>query len=225
MLRRPLFGRLRKQLAWLLGSILLLSAVAQAQIEITLKKSFIEKHKNKVTINAPFTVDKAHKNVNPPSKDGDMHIAGRSPAIGLATVAELMNAKFETASVNLIKSVEGTGQTVNMTGVWRLWCEHSGGDPQIQGKPLQPFNTTNPDHVFEVHPITVLNGISVVNSLIPIDGFKTKDAEQAFTTYERIDSQIPCSTILPFSITRIRSASRIVLSRCAMTNEVRPFSN
>ena len=82
--------------------------------------------------------------------------------------------------------------TRNRTGVWRLWCEHSGADPQIQiqGKPLQPFNATNPDHVFEVHPITVLNGTSVVDSLTPIDGFKTKDAEQAFTKYERIDSQI-----------------------------------
>jgi hypothetical protein len=174
----------------LIGSILLLSAAANAQIEITLKKSFIERFKNRVTIKAAFTVDKAHKNVNPPSKDGDMHIAGRSAAIGLATVAELMNAKFESPSVSLIRSVEGTGQTVNLSGVWRLWCEHSGGAHQVQGKPLKPFNTTNPDHVFEVHPITALNGESVVKSLIPIAGFKTKDAEQAFTIYERIDSQI-----------------------------------
>ena len=152
MMGRRVLANLRRHLALLLSSILLLSAVAQAQIEITLKKSFIEKFKNRVTINAAFTIDKAHKTFNPPSKDGDMHIAGRSPAIGLATVAELMNAKSESASVALIKGVEGTGQTVNMTGVWRLWCEHSGGDPQIQGKLLNPFNTTNPDNVFEVRP-------------------------------------------------------------------------
>ena len=57
----------------------LLPVVAQAQIEITLKKSLIERYKDRVTIDADFVVDKAHKKLNPPSKDGDMHVAGRSP--------------------------------------------------------------------------------------------------------------------------------------------------
>lgn len=168
----------------------LLSSTAQAQIEITLKNSFIQQFRNRATIDADFTVDKAHKRVNPPSKDGDMHIAGRSPQIGLATVAEIMNAKFEKPSVQLIKSVEGTGQTVRMTGVWRLWMEHSGGGAQIQGAKLEAFDTTNPDHVFEIHPITALNGTPILNSLIPIKDYVTKDAEKAFTTYESLDCQI-----------------------------------
>jgi len=176
----------------LLTIFLLVSASAQTQIEITLKNSFIEKFKNRATIEATFTVDKAHKKVNPPSKDGDMHIAGRAPQIGLATVAELMNAKLESPTVALIKSIEGTGNTATMTGAWRLWCEHSGGEPQVQGAALEPFDTTNPDHVFEIHPIVKLNQTSLLDSLIPIEGFKTKDAEQAFTSYERI-----ATTIIP----------------------------
>ena len=169
---------------------LLVSASAQTQIQITLKNTFIEKYKNRVTIEATFTVDKAHKNVNPASKDGDMHVAGRAPQIGLPTVAELMNAKFENSAVALIKSIEGTGNTATMTGAWRLWCEHSGGDPQVQGTPLEPFNSTNPDHVFEIHPVVKLNQVSLLRSLIPIQGFKTKDAEQAFNSYEKIDATI-----------------------------------
>jgi hypothetical protein len=76
-----------------LAVFFLLPVAAQAQIEITLKKSFIEKYKDRATIEADFFVDKAHKKPDPPSKDGDMRIAGRSPEeIGLPIVAEIMNA-------------------------------------------------------------------------------------------------------------------------------------
>src|SRR5215510_2478716 len=171
--------------------VLLLSAVvSNAQIQITLKNSFIEKQKNRATIDATFTVDIAHKHPNPASKDGDLHIAGRAPEIGLATVAENMNAKDEDAAVTLIHNVEGKNQPVKLSGAWRIWCEHGGESKQIQGAPLQPFDTTNPSHVFEIHPITSLNGQSIVDSLRPIIGFPTKDAETAFTSYENRKSQI-----------------------------------
>ena len=181
---------LRFMLVGLLGLCVIFSATAQTPIEITLKNGFIEKYKNRVTIEATFTVDKAHKNVNPPSKDGDMHIAGRAPEIGLATVAEIMNAKQENPAVTFVKSIQGTGDTATFTGAWRLWCEHAGGDAQVQGAALEPFDTTNPDHVFEIHPVVRLNQISLLKSLIPIEGFQTKDAERAFTSYEKIDSTI-----------------------------------
>lgn len=119
-----------------------------------------------------------------------MHIAGRAPQIGLATVAEIMNAKDQDSAVAFVKSIEGTGNTATFTGAWRLWCEHAGGDPQVQGTPLEPFDTTNPDHVFEIHPMIRLNQISLLKSLIPLEGFVTKDAERAFTSYEKIDSTI-----------------------------------
>jgi hypothetical protein len=183
-------NHLRFLLAHLLSLVLFVSAIGQTPIEITLKNSFIEKFKNRATIEATFTVDKAHKKINPPSKDGDMHIAGRAPEIGLATVAEIMNAKTTKPSVTFIQSIAGTATTTKLTGAWRLWCEHSGGDPQIQGATLEPFDTTNPDHVFEIHPIVMVNGTSLVDSLIPIEGFQTKDAERAFNNYERTDLTI-----------------------------------
>ncbi len=34
---------------------------------------------------------------NPPSKDGDLHVAGRTEEVGLPIVAEIMNAKFQKA--------------------------------------------------------------------------------------------------------------------------------
>ncbi len=169
---------------------LLLPVIAQAQIEITLKNSFIEKYKDRATVDTTFTVDKAHTRPNPGSKDGDLHIAGRAPEVGLPMVAEIMNAKDEDSAVNLIHSVEGKNKPVKLSGAWRIWCEHGGESKQIQGAPLEPFDTTNPSHVFEIHPIISLDGKSISESLKPITGFQTKDAETAFISYENKKSQI-----------------------------------
>ncbi len=168
-----------------------LPLVAGAQIQITLKDSFIEKFKDRATVDTTFTVDKAHRQPNPASKDGDLHVAGRAPKeVGLAIVAEIMNARDEDAAVQAIHAAEQTHQPVKLSGAWRIWCEHGGESKQIQGATLAPFDTTNPDHVFEIHPIVSLGGRSVADSLKPIVGFTTKDAEQAFTSYENKKCQI-----------------------------------
>ncbi len=174
-------------------AILLLPVASNAQVDITLKNSFIEQYKDRATITATYTVDKAHKKPNPAAKDGDLHVAGRAPEIELATVAEIMNAASasQKAAVDLIHKVEGTGKSVKMTGAWRIWCEHGGHSDQVQGEKLEPFTTTNPEHVFEIHPITQINDKVILTSLIPIKGFDPKDAHEAFVKYE----SIPCKII------------------------------
>jgi hypothetical protein len=162
-----------------------------ATIEITLKNDFIEQYKDRATISASFIVDKAHQHPNPPEKDGDLHAAGRADEVGLPMVAEIMNAASQTAAVDAIHSVEGTGSPISLTGVWRIWCEHGGDSKQVQGEELQPFDTTNPPHVFQIHPITDFNSTSILGSLHPIDKrFKTKDAETSFVKYESLKSHI-----------------------------------
>jgi hypothetical protein len=169
---------------------LLLQGVANAQITITLKNSFIEQFKHRAAISATFTVDKAKDHPNSAAKDGDLHVAGRAPEIGLATVAEIMNAASQDAAVDRVHSVAGKNTPIKIAGAWRLWCEHGGDLDQIQGRPLQPFTTTNPDHVFEIHPITSIDSLVLLPSLRPINGFKTKDAQEAFTSYENIRCHI-----------------------------------
>jgi hypothetical protein len=173
---------------WLaaLAATALWAAPARADIRIVLQNEFIEQYRRRVTIDTTFTVDKAHAEPNKPSKDGDLHVAGRADEVKLPIVAEIMNARDDQAAVDRIHAVEGTGQTIPLAGAWRLWCEHGGTSEQIQGAPLNPFTTTNPDHVFEVHPITALDGRSLLPTLKPIQGFKTKDAEEAFGVYERV---------------------------------------
>ncbi|HSS48718.1 MAG TPA: hypothetical protein VLX28_07210, partial [Thermoanaerobaculia bacterium] len=180
----------RRVLSLLVLGAILVPAALWADIEITLKNSFIEKFKNRATIDASFTVDKAHHAPNPASKDGDLHAAGRAPEIGLPAVAEVMNARFEQPALDLIHHSEETSQPVQIRGVWRLWCEHGGDDTFEQGKALSPFNTTNPPHVFEVHPLIIVGDQHIEDSFKPIDGFTYKEAGQAFRAYENLKSHI-----------------------------------
>lgn len=165
-----------------------------AQIQITLNNAFIEKFKNRVTIDATYTVDKAHPRPNLPAKDGDLHIAGRAPEIGLPIVAEIMNAGSEDSAVGLVHGVEGTGTAIDILGAWRIWCEHGGQSTQVQGARLTAFATTNPEHVFEIHPILRVGGDSIPESWAPISGYTPKEAEQAFTNYENRPSRIRVNT-------------------------------
>jgi len=180
--------------ATILALLLFLPLAAYADIEITLKNSFIEKFKNRATIDATFTVDKAHRQANSPKKDGDLHASGRAPEIGLASVAELMNARSARPALDLIHESEQTGEPVSVRGVWRIWCEHGGDSSHVQGKALHPFTTTNPDHVFEIHPLLQVGDEDVESSLQPIEGFTYKEAGQAFRSYENLKSHIKPGT-------------------------------
>src|SRR2546426_4245753 len=128
--RRPLFARVTA----IVLALLLIPVLASAEVEIVLKNSFVEAYKNRATINVNYIIDKAHKTPNPPSKDGDMHVAGRANEAGLPVVAEIMNARFHKEAVDLVHQLEGTGQSVQMSGAWRIWTEHAGIARQVQGK-------------------------------------------------------------------------------------------
>ena len=167
---------------------------AQAQISITLRTSFVDSIKNKVTIDGNYEVYFAHKHANSAVKDGDLHCAGYEKKIGLPIVAEIMNAASEDEAVNLVHQKEGNGvpsEKVKITGVWRLWCEHPGDIQEFkQGKGDIPIEDTNPAHVFEIHPITKIGDIDLQNSLHEIAGFKYKDAEDAFSRYSNLRCKI-----------------------------------
>lgn len=160
-----------------------------ADITITLKDSFIEKFKNRALIEDNCQIVKAHKHPNAVgsgSKDGDLHIASLCKVSQLQTVAEIMNAKLMPEAVTFVHTQEGTGDNVPIIGVWRIWCEHGGsGVKHVQGGTLEPITDTNPDHVFEIHPVVKIGNTDVLDSLTTIEGFSEKDAQQAFVTYER----------------------------------------
>jgi hypothetical protein len=164
---------------------------AYAEVSLTLNNSFIEKYKNRTSIEADCVVDHSKGKPNSPAKDGDMHIAVRCPQeIRLPLVAELMNAKDHLDVVDASVNAERTSQIVRITGAWRIWNEHSGDESFVQGRKVEKAKNTNPDHVFEIHPITSFDGINVLQSFKPIPGYKPKDADRAFPIYENVRSRI-----------------------------------
>lgn len=172
---------------------------SNSQITITLRKTFIDSFKNKLTIGTDYEIYFAHKRPNPGDKDGDLHFAGFDKKIGLPIVAEIMNAKEFENAVETVHLFEGKGKPQNkvkLTGVWRLWCEHPGDiDDFVQGKFTkkklgETIQNTNPPHVYEIHPVTKIDTIDVSASFHKINGFTYKIASDAFERYSNLRCKI-----------------------------------
>jgi len=176
-------------------TVLVAAPVALQAGTVTLKKAFIEKYKNRATIDASFIVDHAHPHPNAAKKDGDMHVAGRAQKeVGLPMVAEVMNAAAQTSAVKDIHADEGDNKPVTVSGVWRFWFEHPSAAPQVQFDPVPPAANTNPDHCFEIHPITKFDDVAVPNSFQFVPGFAPKDAKAAFASYEKLTVALKVSS-------------------------------
>jgi hypothetical protein len=173
------------------------AAAAPNGAYVTIDRAFIERYKNRVTISTLFTVDKAAKSPNPNLMDGDLHIAGRAPEIELRLVAEILNAATVDPAVALVHRAESTGTALRMTGAWRLWPEHAIG-PEEQGKRVAELQTANPDHIFEIHPITRIGAIGLLGTFHPVEGYRPGNAQRTFAIYEGADCKL---RINPTSIT------------------------
>jgi hypothetical protein len=181
---------------------------------VVLKRAFVMKYKDRATIDASFFVDHAHKGANPPAKDGDLHVAGRAPKeIGLPVVAEVVNAARtqEQVAVSRIHAVEGNGSPVPVSGAWRLWFEHP-ADSQTQFDSVPVAANTNPDHSFEIHPITRFDGDDLSTSFQQIPGFQPYPASKAFASYEQM-AVILSATPSAVSITSKKSGYNYVQFR------------
>lgn len=157
-------------------TLMLAWGIASAEATLVLKKEFIEKYKNRATIEVDFSVMYAHKaakkpSPSKPSNDGDIHIAGIPRAVGqpneiiMTAVAEIMNAKDFPKELKYIqdkKSESGQGDSVRMVGVWRFWPEHGGESHHSQGLAnISAIEDTNPDHIFEIHPLVRIDNFDL----------------------------------------------------------------
>lgn len=166
-----------------------LSALAET---LVLKRQFVEQYKDRTTITAKMTVRHAHTHPNSVGQgaaDGDLHFSGESGDVGLPFVAEIVNARQtpQKNAVSLVqqKAAAGNG-TVQVAGAWRLWFEHP-SKQQVQGgnNPFSP-DTTNPDHSFEIHPISGLEALTVLDSFVPVVGYKAYPGAAAFPFFDGV---------------------------------------
>lgn len=99
------------------GTIAYLAVTAQTtDMKLQINKAFIERYKNRVTIHTTFTVDRAMQSPFPVFLDGDLHLAGRAPQIGLPTVGEIANAASQKEAVDIVRRAEGTGKPLKVSG-------------------------------------------------------------------------------------------------------------
>ncbi|MGC2743348.1 MAG: hypothetical protein WA672_09180 [Candidatus Angelobacter sp.] len=161
-----------------------------------LSSKFVNDNKDKATITVQLEVDEhlthAHK-IDKGGDDGDVHMAGRADEVRLPLVAEILNAAKETSSMQLLNQSSATSK-IAVKGVWRLWFEHPSPDQMIQGNTVAKPIDSNPDHVFEIHPITQFGNNSVVDSFAPIANktsqYTAYPAATAFPKYEALKSTI-----------------------------------
>ncbi|HEV2388645.1 MAG TPA: hypothetical protein VGS20_15475 [Candidatus Acidoferrales bacterium] len=191
--------RLPSNLRLFFGCLVLAAGTrcAAAQSTLVLRNTFIEHYKNRATISVSYLVDHAHKKPNAiksDGQDGDLHFAGRTQDVGLPMVAEIVNAAAATQqpAVDSVHQAEGTTNSVSLAGAWRIWFEHppGGGGQQVQGDPVPVPGNTNPDHVFEMHPVLQVAGNAVSQAFVPIPGFTGYDAQTAFGDYEHLQATI-----------------------------------
>lgn len=164
---------------------------------VTIDRAFIERYKNRVTMSTRFTVDAAAKSPNAAVMDGDLHVAGRAAEIELRVIAEIINADSAPAAVALVQRAQATGQSLTVTGAWRVWPEHT-MLPELQGKPVAPLTTPNSDHIFEIHPVSSIGGLNQLESFHPVEGYRPGNAERTFGIYQGADCKL---RVHPTSVT------------------------
>lgn len=174
--------------------------VAGCAETLVLSKKFVDQVKNLATIPATLAVDfhpaKPHS-IKKGGDDGDIHMAGRAKEIRLPLVAEIVNAKLEPDALSLLSQTKA-GQTLPVTGVWRIWFEHLGKADQVQGDKVEIPTTSNPAHLFELHPLTRFGSADLATSFVPIQRYQAYDAPTAFGFYEKNEATLQANDTAVF---------------------------
>lgn len=172
---------------------------------LSLKKDFINQVMDRATVDTDLRVDEQSPlhSISEKGNDGDIHMAGRDNVIKLPLVAELLNARLEPDIMKLLKQISNgqVAQSVNVTGIWRIWFEHP-GPGQIQGETVPTPSSSNPDHVFEIHPLTRFGSFDCRDSFLnianpntsPAKVYKAYSATRAFGEYEKLEAAIKATS-------------------------------
>jgi hypothetical protein len=183
--------------------------VGPDHVIVRFSREFLTANRESITLEADFTVDVAARMINPAVFDGDIHIAGRSPGIGLRMVAEIKNAKTAPRAVALIRQAEASRRPIRIVAVPRYWPEHAIGLPHRQGEAMPRLPNSNPDHLFELHPIVQVEDQDLRHTLHPVQGYSPFHASTVFGQLARAE--------LTF---RLRGDSVLIETEAGLWNDV-----
>src|SRR5262245_33312239 len=168
---------------------------------IELDNTFIDAYENRVTISSEHSIT-GISSVHKAKNDGEVHVGGWVHEAGLAGVVEVMNASHSgKPAMRALQKALNDGQKATVTGAWRIWGEHAGLGQQIQARGMEPKFPlpgefpSNPDHVFEIHPVTSVKAgetvTSAADAIGPTEGFTPHEAHEAFLLgYEKLTCKI-----------------------------------
>jgi hypothetical protein len=196
--------------ALLIGVLACSPLVCLADQTLSLTKDFVNQVKDRATVSTDLQVDvhpQTPHSVVEKAEDGDIHMAGRDNVIKLPLVAEILNARFEKDTMQFLNQISD-GQSVSVTGVWRIWFEHP-GPGQVQNQPVPVPTSSNPDHVFELHPITRFGTFDCLDSFLNITNpnvsppkvYKAYSATTAFGEYKNLQVAIKATSTRVFLAT------------------------
>ncbi|MBC8138682.1 MAG: hypothetical protein H8F28_22610 [Fibrella sp.] len=189
-------------------------AHAASHTILVIRRDTLDKLAGRITMDAKLRV--AGVETHSPSGDGEAHIGGVTldPAteqdFGFATVAELLQAGKYNGRNRLLAYLRARvgGDPIAVSGVWRFWSEH-GRDLNAQGEarfeqgiyppPSAWSKPSNPNHIFEIHPLTSLTladgvVINLRDDFVFQEGYAAlgdeKRTHRAFRLFPKIDCKI-----------------------------------
>lgn len=165
------------------------SEARSGDVTIQLRKSFVERYRNRVTVDSALRVEGPIEEL-PSFLDGDLHFEGPAREAGFPCVAEIANAASHKEAVDLVRRAARTRSRLSVSGVWRLWVEHGVNAVQTPGEPQPEYTTANPKHVFEIHPVTRIDSVDLLDSLKPVKDYEPGEARRTFGSYEKTSSAL-----------------------------------
>jgi hypothetical protein len=159
------------------------------EVEIVLDRAFVEQYANRVTITTRLDVSAAAREPNGKRFDGDFHLAGRSPAVDLPLVVEIVNAASRPDVVDLVHRAADRKLPLTITGAWRIWPEHASEAAEAGAESEAP-DTPYPEHVFEIHPATAVDTVRLLDTFRPVKGYRPGGARRTFAIFQKATATI-----------------------------------
>ncbi len=152
-----------------LAILLLFSSPLQAA-ELWLRESLVKERSQEILTSIEAVPVHIGEKAHPISQDCDLHVPIRSEDIKVPMLGEIKNAcsmpegAKSTYWTEELRPLEN--KAVKAEGVFRVWLEHppeDEGERQCECDELPEYDSSNPDHMVELHPLTRLDNQSFLD--------------------------------------------------------------
>lgn len=164
--------------------------------ELWLRESLVREHSQEILTSIDAVPINIGERAHPIGEDCDLHVPLRSEAIKVPVLGEIKNACSMPEGVSSTYWTEELqpreNTTVKAEGVFRVWLEHppaEEGERQCECEELPEYESSNPDHMVELHPLIRLGDTSFLEHVKEIKKgikqYKGSPGKRLVSTLER----------------------------------------